>query len=161
MSRKKAIALLVHNSENLDQPPHMLPALIDLVSGEGHPTSYEREQLLAHLAGCTSCQDALRTLLAVELGQDRQVGITGEPVSKLISWLSDITEKTQMRNDIPAYIEAIELWGNKEAKKRYPRLTEHLQKCKSCQSLVEGIQTLKREAEQAGKIAPLLADTGE
>lgn len=161
MSRKKATAVLVHNSDNLEQSPHILLALIDMVRSEEHPNSYEQEQILGHLADCMRCQDALRTLLAIELDQDRQVGITEEPIGKLISRLTSIIEKTQIRQDIPAYVEAIELWGNEEAKKRYPRLAEHLQNCKSCQSTVAGIQTLKREAEQAGKIAPLLAGTGE
>lgn len=161
MGRKKAATELAHYSENIAQPPHILPALFDQLRGEGHPTSFEREQQLGHLAECKACQDALRTLLAVELDQDRQVGITEEPIWKLISQLTSAIEKAQIRNDIPAYVEAIELWGNEEARKRYPRLTEHLQTCKSCQSMVAGIQTLKHEAEQAGKIAPLLADTGK
>lgn len=161
MGRKKATALLVHNSDNLDQPPHILPALIDLARGEGHPTALEEEQQLAHLAECLSCQDALRTLLAIELERDRQIGISEEPVWKLISRLSDIREETQIRNDIPAYVEALELWGSEEAQKRYPRLVEHLRKCKSCQSTIAGIQALKLDAEQAGLITPLRANTGE
>ena len=161
MGRKKAIAVLVHNSDNLEQPPHIFPALIDMVRGEAHPNLYEQERILGHLVECLPCQDALRTILAIELDQDRQIGITEEPIGKLISRLANIIEKTQIRQDIPAYVEAIELWGNEEAKKKYPRLVEHLQNCKSCQSLVAGIQTLKREAEEAGKIAPLLAGTGE
>ncbi len=161
MGRKKATAMIAQENDNLEQPPHILIALFDLLRGEAHPTLYEREQQVEHLARCIPCQDALRTLLAVELDQDRQIGITEEPIWKLISRLTSVIEKTQIQNDIPAYIEAIELWGNVEAKKRYPRLVEHLQNCKSCQSLIEGIQTLKREAEEAGKIAPLLADRSE
>ncbi|MFI5422228.1 MAG: hypothetical protein ACHQ1H_14790 [Nitrososphaerales archaeon] len=161
MGKKKAETVLAHYSENIEQPPHILPALFDLLSGEGHPTSFEREQQLGHLAECKDCQDALRTLLAIELDQDRQVGITEKPIWKLISRLTSAIEKEQIRNDIPAYIETIELRGKEEARKRYPRLAEHLQKCKSCRSMVAGIQTLKHEAEQAGKIAPLLTDTGK
>src|SRR5260370_15326115 len=159
MSRKRTTAMIAQNSYNLEQPPHILPVLIDLVRDEGHPNSYKQDRILGHLAECVSCQDALRTLLAIELDQDRQVGITKEPIRKLISRLSSIIEKTQIRKDIPAYIEAIELWGDEEARKRYPRLAEHLQNCKSCQSLVTGVQKLKREAEEAGMIAPLVADT--
>src|SRR5260370_29621907 len=136
MSRKKATAMIARDSYNLEQPPHILLALIDLVRGEGHTNSYEQEQILGHLAECMHCQDALRTLLAIELDQDRQVGITEEPIWQLISRLTSIIEKTQIRQDIPAYVEAIELWGNEEAKKKYPGLAEHLQNCKSCQSTV-------------------------
>ena len=161
MGRKKTTALLVQSSDTLDQPPHILPALIELVRDEGRPTAVEEEQQLAHLAECLSCQDALRALLAIELDRDRQAGITEEPVWKLISRLSDIREETRIRDDIPAYIEALELWGSEEAQKRYPRLVEHLRKCKSCQSTVAGIQALKFDAEQAGLITPLRANTEE
>lgn len=160
MSRKKAPAMKAQDRDNLEQPPHILLALIDLVRGEGHPNSYEQERILGHLVECLPCQDALRTLLAIELDQDRQIGITEEPIAKLISRLSNIFEKAQIRQDISAYVEAVELWGNEEARKKYPRLADHLQKCKSCQSLVTGVQNLKREAEEAGMIAPLVADTG-
>lgn len=153
--------MIAKDSYNLEQPPHILLVLIGLVRGEAHPNSYELELLSRHLIECLPCQDALRTLLAIELDQDRQIGITEEPIGKLIARLSRIIEKAQIRQDIPAYIEAIELWGDEEAKRRYPRLVEHLQDCKSCQSTVTGLQALKHEAEQEGKIAPLLAGTGE
>lgn len=153
--------MITQESFNLEQSPHVLPLLIGLVRGEIHPNSFEQEQILRHLTDCISCQDALRTLLAIELDQDRQIGITEEPIGKLIVRLSRIIEQTQIRQDIPAYVEAIELWGDEEAKKKYPELAEHLQNCKSCQSLVTGVQSLKREAEEAGMIAPLAggADT--
>lgn len=151
--------MIRQDNYNLEQPPHILPVLIDLVRDEGHPNSYEQDRILRHLAECVSCQDALRTLLAIELDQERQVGITKEPIRKLILKFSSIIEKIQIRKDIPAYIEAIESWGDEEARKRYPRLAEHLQHCKGCQSLVMGVQNLKREAEEAGMIVSL-ADTG-
>jgi hypothetical protein len=160
MSRKRTTAMIAQDSYNLEQPPHILPVLIDLIRGEEHPNSDEQERILAHLAECVFCQDALRTLLAIELDQDRQIGITEEPIGKLISRLSSIIEKTQIREEIPAYIEAIELWGDEEAKKRHPKLAEHLQNCKSCQLLITGVQNLKREAEEAGMIAPLVAEAG-
>ena len=146
--------MIAQSNYNLEEPPHILPILIGLVRGEGHLNPYEQERMLEHLAECASCQGALRTLLVIELDQDGQVGITEEPIRKLISRLSKIIEKTSIRQDIPAYIEAIELWGDEEARKWYPRLAEHLQSCKSCQSLVTGVQDLKREAEEAGLIAP-------
>ena len=158
MSRKKAEVMRTQDSD-LEQPPHVLSVLIDLVRGEVHPNSSEQERIFGHLSECVLCQDALRTLLAIELDRDRQIGITEEPIRKLISRLSSIIEKTQIRQDIPAYIEAIELWGDEEAGKRYPQLAEHLQNCKSCQSLVAAVQCLKREAEEAGMIAPLVART--
>ena len=154
MSRKRT-APMIARDYNLEQPPHILPVLIDLLRGEGHPNPLEQEQILSHLADCLPCQDALRALLAIELEQDRQIGITEEPVRKLISRLSDIIEETHIRQDIPAYVEAIELWGDEEARKKYPRLAEHLQNCKSCQALITGVQNLKREAEESGMIAPL------
>ena len=85
MSRENATAWMMHNNDNLEQPPHILLALFDLLRGEGHPTSFEQEQQLGHLAACVPCQDALRTLLAIELDQDRQyrqVRMTGEPIGK-------------------------------------------------------------------------------
>ena len=161
MSRKKAAPMITPDSINLEQPPHVLPVLIGLVRGEAHPDSLEQERIFGHLTECVLCQDALRTLLAIELDRDRQIGITEAPIKKLISRLSSIIEKTQIRQDIPAYIEAIELWGDEEAKKRYPQLADHLQNCKSCQSLVTAVQSLKREAEEAGMIAPLVAGTDQ
>lgn len=144
-------------SYNLEQPPHILPVLIDLVGGEGHPNAVEQEQILGHLAECVLCQDALRTLLAIEIERYSQICITDEQIRKLISRLSNFIEKKQIQQDIPAYIEASELWGKEEAQKRYPGLAEHLQHCESCRLLVSGVQNLKREAEEAGMIAPLIA----
>ncbi len=160
MSRKRVNAMIAQDSYKLDQPPHILLVLIDLVKGEGHLNADDQERMVGHLAECLACQDALRTLLAIELDQDRQVGITEEPIAKLISRITSIIEKTHIRQDIPAYVEAIELWGDEEAKKKYPGLAEHLQNCQSCRSMVTGVQNLKREAEEAGIIAPLLADRG-
>jgi hypothetical protein len=161
MDREKGSVLPAYDKDFLDKPPHILLALNDLVRGEGHLTSIKQEQLSGHLAECLACQNVLKTLLAIELDQDRQIGLSEEPIWKLISRLSAILEKTNIRNDIPAYIEALELLGEKEAKKRYARLTTHLQNCKSCQSMIEGTQALKRDAEQAGLITPLRADTSK
>ena len=147
--------MIPQDSINLEQSPHILPVLIGLVRGEAHPDSLEQERIFGHLIKCVLCQDALRTLLAIELERDRQIGITEEPVRKLISQLSDIIEETHIRQDIAAYIEAIGLWGNEEARKKYPKLAEHLQSCRSCQSLIAGVQKLKHEAEEAGMIASL------
>lgn len=155
MSRKKAAAMIPQDSINLEQPPHVLPVLIGLVRGEVHPDSFEQERIFGHLTECVLCQDALRTLLAIELDRDRQIGITEEPIRKLISRLSRIIEKTQIRQDIPAYIEAVELWGDEVAQKRFPKFAEHLRDCKSCQLLVADVQNLKRQAEENGMIAPL------
>ena len=159
MSRKKAVPMITPDSPDLEQPPHVLPVLIGLVRDEAHPDSFEQERILGHLTECVLCQDALRTLLAIELDRDRQIGITEAPIRKLISRLSSIIEETQIRQDIPAYIEAIELWGYEEAQKRFPKLGDHLRNCKSCQLLVADVQNLKREAEEAGMIAPLVAGT--
>ena len=148
--------MIPQDSINLEQSPHILPVLIGLIKGEAHPDSLEQERIFGHLTECVLCQDALRTLLAIELERERQIGITEEPLRKLISKLSDIIEETHIRQGIPAYIEAIGLWGNEEARKKYPRLAEHLQNCRSCQSLIAGVQKLKREAEEAGMIASLV-----
>ena len=155
MSRKRTPTMIAQDGYDLEQPPHILPVLIDLVKGEGHPNLLEQEQILSHLAECLPCQDALRTLLAIELERDRQIGITEEPASKLISRLSDIIEETHVRQDIPAYVEASELWGDEEARKKYPRLAAHLRNCKACQSIITGVRNLKRDAEESGMFAPL------
>ncbi len=156
MSRKRSTAMRAQDNYHLEQHPHILLVLIDLIRGVGHPNPSEQEQILSHLVECVPCQDDLRTLLAIELERDRPE----EPIRKLISRLSSIIEKTRIRQDIPAYVEAIELWGDEEAKKRYPQLADHLQICKSCQLLITGVQNLKREAEEAGMIAPLRGTGG-
>lgn len=154
MDKKKATALIISEYSMLENPPHILPELINLVSSERPLNSSEQEQMLAHLAECIPCENALMTLLVVELENERQIGLSEEPAWRLISKLSEIKEETQIRDDIPAYIEALEVQGVEEANKRFPRLAEHLKKCKACQSTVEGVRSLLHDAEEAGLITP-------
>src|ERR1700693_1658427 len=120
MNRKKATAFIVSDHNMLEKPPHILLGLIGLVSDESQLDSAKQEQMLAHLAECVSCENALMTLLVVELEDERRIGRSEEPAWRLISKLSQIKDETQIRDDIPAYVEALEAQGEEEANKRFP-----------------------------------------
>lgn len=158
MERKIVEIIPVPNSDILDQFPHVVPRLVDLVMNEWQPTPSQNEQLLTHLVDCVYCQIALRTLLVAELDCDLSDGSAEQPARQLLSHLTNIIHETSVRDNMGAYIEMLDASGEEAANKQFPQLAEHLKICKACRSTVEGTRDLLHRAEQAGLIAPLEAD---
>lgn len=139
---------LIIDSEKLNRPPHVLPQLIDIVSGKLKPSSTEQEQRWQHLAGCIFCQTlAGNYLLEVIEGEEEQDS-SREAARKLLAKLTGIMHKT-LAEDIPAYAETFIEQGDERARQQFPLLTEHLQTCQTCQSEVQHLHAWLQYVEQA------------
>src|ERR1700693_185578 len=115
MERKLAESSSFTNPDVLEQYPHVLHRLIDMVIGECQPTLSQHEQLLTHLTECLYCQIALGVLVAAVRDHDRSSGSSDEPAAQLLSQVTDIIHETKARDDIRAYIEILEAKGEKKA----------------------------------------------
>lgn len=156
MTRKLIEAFPLADPEILHEPPHVMAELFQLVQGEWHPSPAEKKRLLAHIVECLHCQILLEMFVAAELEYNRSHGLDEVPVRALFDRLKELIHKTQQEpENIGAYIEALDLYGKKEANKMYPVMANHLKKCKACKSAVDETRTLLHEVVQEGLIAPL------
>lgn len=134
----------------LDKPPHILPQLMEVVEGDWQPTPTEQEQLLAHLVECEYCQVTLRVLVEARLAEGSPGSSSEDPARKLLARLGKFAQKKQAHYEqIAAYIETLEVRGEKAANKQYPELAEHLKQCKECQFLVKSTRVLIDQVEKA------------
>lgn len=140
------------NSESLEEHPHVVQKLINLVKNEWQPTPPQYEELLTHLTGCIDCQIALGTLIAIEREYDRATSSPVGPAEQLLSRITKIIHETKARDEIRAYIELLEAKGEKKANKKFPQFVEHLKQCKACQLAVEETRDLLHRAKEAGLI---------
>ncbi|SRR6266487_6569515 len=161
MKGKTAPLLPETDPDRLDMPPHVVPQLLDMVTGNWKLTPPTLEQLLAHLVECIHCQVFLGALIAVELHNDGLDETSREEVRRLLALVTRTSHETQAQEALGAYIEALESYSEAEASRKFPVLAEHLKRCKACQSSLEGTRTLLRRAEQTGLIAPLTLNKDE
>jgi hypothetical protein len=154
MKRSVVETSLLNNPKILVQHPHYIHRLIEMVTDEWQPTPSQYERLVTHLIGCLHCQVALGMLVVLERDYARSSSSPVGLVERLLSQITEIIHETTIRNQITAYIEMLEAKGEKKANKKFPRLFEHLQRCKACQCAVEETRDLLHRAKEAGLIDP-------
>lgn len=135
-------------SEKLNQPPHILPQLIDIVTGKRESSSAEQKQRWQHLARCIFCQTFAGNYLLEVIESEDQNG-SREIACKLLARLTSIMHKT-LAEDIPAYAEILVEQGDERAHQRFPLLTEHLQTCRACHSEAQHLRAWLQYVGQAG-----------
>jgi hypothetical protein len=140
MPGRKTQVLPETDPERLDMPPHVLPQLIDMMTGDWQPGPPDLELLLTHLVACLHCQIALATLIALEL-ESNLSSEAAEALRKLLTRLTTIIHETQAQHALGAYIELFEAQGEDEANNKFPVLAHHLKRCKACQSTLAGTRT--------------------
>jgi len=130
---------------NLLAPPHILPALMELLAGDSPPDLSQKEQLLSHLATCHYCRTAVMFLLKVAEGYDHRNNNPEEPIRDLLTQFENISREAEAREAreawvferMGAYAEAIVAEGREKAAQRFPDVAAHLQICPDCCSAVE------------------------
>jgi hypothetical protein len=128
-------------SANIFDKQHIELHLTSLVTGSWKPTQLEQESLLDHLTQCVSCQIALRTYIAMmPCSEERTASF---------QTLATTIHNTCLQVSICAYVEVLRSQGKYEARKQFPLLSTHLEKCVECRSHVEEICMMLTQAEEA------------
>ena len=138
--KENATTLRVDYPEKLDQAPHVLAQLLNLLGGTGPLAVAQRQQIGQHLAICIPCQVGVEiALLAViEDAQTREQPV--QYAQKLLACLARITHAT-FKEEIPAYVEALLEQSEQEVHARFPLLTEHVNMCQDCQEEVRDLRS--------------------
>ena len=158
MKGKSATEVPGTKSHMFDEARHILPELRKIVSGKWRPTLQDQEHMLDHLTTCAFCQNSVEVFVLATL-DTTSGGSNNDLARKLLIRLKDAIHKIMEREEhIAAYAETLEVNGVEEANKRFPALAEHLKDCKVCESEVEDMLVVLRQAEHAGLIKPLKGD---
>ena len=139
-------------------PPHILPALMELLAGDNPPDPSQHEQWLSHLATCHYCRTAVVFLLKVAEGYDIRNNNPQEPVRDLIAQFEKISREAEAREAreaqvferMGAYAEAIVADGQEKADERFPDVATHLQICPDCRATVQSIVAALKESQKSG-----------
>jgi hypothetical protein len=138
--------------------PHVQEQLIKLIRGKQSFTRTERKKMREHLAVCLECQSFFGEFLIESVAYDRVNGSSEVPARKLLAQLESIMHK-RLKEDIPAYVETLEKFGENQANSKYRILAGHLVDCQDCRSEMTGVQSWLRQAVQEGLIEPFEVDT--
>lgn len=107
---------------DLLQPPHLLPTLVDLFTGEDVAAPTDAQ--ITHIATCPYCR------------------VTFTAFQQAIRDAEAMERYTQQA----AYAEAVVLHGTAEAGRRYPDVVRHVERCQACRETVaETIAWLREE----------------
>lgn len=134
---EKTIPFFKDAIEDISKPPHVIPQLVDMILGE-QVFSAQQQQAWDHLAVCIHCQTFLACYLHEVIAYDKEHGESEERAQKLLTKLAQIIHET-LKEDIPAYVEALEKQGATAAARRFPQFAEHLPTCQICQLTVQNI----------------------
>lgn len=135
--------------KSLEKPPHVLPQLIDLLTGQDQVLPAQQEQRWAHLAECAQCQEFLRRYLAKMIEDDKAQGNPEGQAPELLTQLTHLMHE-QLKEDVPAYIETLEEQNEEEANRRFPRFAQHLASCRDCQAAVQDLHSWLSQSEENG-----------
>jgi hypothetical protein len=134
------VPLPANDLGSLKKPPHVLPQLIDMITGKRQLPPEQQEQRWEHLVECIHCQTFLGSYLVKMIEYDKAHGNPAGTAQELLTRLTQIIHET-LKEDIPAYVEALREQSEEETNNRFPRLAEHLQACRDCQSAVQDLRS--------------------
>ncbi len=138
--KENTAILLANGSEKLDQAPHVLAQLIELLRGTSPFSPAQHRQIGQHLAECMHCQVFVELSLLTMIEDAQMHGNPIRPTQELLTRWSRITHATY-KEDIPAYVETLMEQGDKKAHARFPLLAEHVQTCQDCQEEVRDLRS--------------------
>lgn len=145
--QKDRIRIILDNEPDLSTPPHTLPLLIDLFTGEEKQTSHQLDELCAHLLVCDACRSAAVFLLNVVKDHDHQNTITTN-IDDIITRLAQAQHVLEADDytKLGKYAETVVTQGGKLAAKQFPELASHLGVCQICSQIIEAtIDSLEDE----------------
>ena len=132
-------------------PPHIVDKLFQLLAGEWQPDNTQQEQLAAHLMECHYCRTALIIRLAAEQEDERSYSSFESSARYLFTRFVAIHHEIELQDYelFGAYAEAIVVEGQEKADRRFPRLAEHMKRCRSCKTTLEEILAFLNEPRKA------------
>ncbi|GAC1429399.1 MAG: hypothetical protein PVS3B3_28660 [Ktedonobacteraceae bacterium] len=144
--RSTTVPLPTSDLDDLQQPPHVLSQLIDMLFDERQSLLEQQEQRWAHLATCIPCQAFLGSYLLKTIEYDSVHGNPEGPAQGLLARLIQSMHQT-LKADLPPYVETLEELGIEDANTRFPQFVEHLQTCRECQVVVQDMQERLQQRE--------------
>ena len=146
---KITVTLPTSGWESLVKPPHVLPQLINILTGQDQELPAQQEQRWAHLAECIHCQEFLRSYLVKMIEYDKEQGNPKGLAPELLTRLTHVMHE-QLKEDIPSYVETLEEQNEEEANRRFPRFANHLSTCLDCQEAVQDLHSWLSKSEENG-----------
>lgn len=149
--RRSTVTLPENNQEGLSQPPHALKQFIDMLFGKQPLPPEQQRERWEHVAHCVDCQVFLGAHLVKLIEFDKVNGIPTEYAQELLSRLSQLIELSHetLKEDIPAYVEALEELSEADANQKFPQLSEHVQHCQDCQEAITDLREWLRHLKEA------------
>ena len=135
----------------LSQPPHVITEFIDMLEGRQPLSVARQEQRWEHVADCLDCQVFLGNYLAKLVEHHKAKGIPAEIAEELLKRLTQLIELSHetLKEDIPAYVEALEELSEEDANQRFPQFSEHVRHCPNCQEAVTNLREWLRHLKDA------------
>lgn len=135
-------------------PPHILRLLIELLGGDSLQILAQQEQVIAHLSVCQHCRTAVVIVLNVAQEYDRRSNESENSTHDLLVRFASISREIEACKEpeyelMGAYAETIIAKGREEADKRFHTLSEHIKRCRSCQSTLKDTLAFLRKLEEA------------
>lgn len=132
--------LLANSSEKLNQAPHVLAQLMDLLRGTPLFAPAQSQQIEQHLAGCIHCQVFVELALLSMIEDAQAHNDPTEPAWQVLKHWSRITHAT-CKDEIPAYVDMLMAQGEEQACTHFPLLAEHIHTCQACREEVHDLYT--------------------
>jgi hypothetical protein len=137
--KEEITMMLSEVSPDLLEPPHVVPALMELFAGDRQQALAQQEQLFTHLVSCQYCRTAAMFLLGVAQEYDRRNNEPEEIAHDLLMRFADLDRRIEAHRyeRLGVYAEAVAAKGSGEAARLFPDIAAHLNACPDCQSMVE------------------------
>ena len=155
--KEEPTGILSKIGPDLLAPPHILPALMELLAGDSPPDLAQQDQLLSHLATCHYCRTAVVFLLKVAEGYDLRNNNPEKPVRDLLAQFEQISREAEAREAreaqvferMGAYAEAIASAGQEKADELFPDLAAHVRICPDCRAAIQSTVAAIGEPEKS------------
>jgi len=124
---------------DLFEPPHILPAVMELFAGGNQQNLLQQEVSLTHLTTCHYCRAALMVLLDIAQEYDYRNNTTETVAHDLLVRIANIQSliEAHMYEQLGAYAETLVAKGHDKANLRFPVIAAHLKICIDCRSMLE------------------------
>ena len=149
--KKEVPTLQTNDLGSLEQPPHVMTQYIDMLANEQPLSLAQQTERWEHLAHCLECEIFLGSYLVKLIEYDKTCGIPTEVAEDLLTRLPQLIESNHeiLKEDIPAYVEALEELSEEDANKRFSQLSEHVKHCMDCQEAVQDLREWIRHLKDA------------
>jgi hypothetical protein len=124
---------------DLFEPPHILPAVMELFAGEKQQTLLQQEHFLAHLTTCLYCRTTIVVLLDIAQDCDCRNNTPETSAHALLAHFANIQSliKAHKYERLGTYAETIVAEGHAKANLLFPLIAAHLKTCVDCYSMLE------------------------